>query len=92
MGAAVLNEMLGDDFSGIIGSDYYGAYRSFPERRAVAAQYCRAHRKRGICFLTESPDWATVNFGKRVEDARKKFSRAWGQKTRSQSRLTRLWP
>ena len=79
-GAAVLDEALGDDFAGAIGSDYYGPYRSFHERHPSKAQFCWAHLKREIRALIESPDRATASFGKRVEDARKRLFRAWKQK------------
>ena len=79
-GAAVLDEALGDDFAGVVGSDYYGAYRSFHERRPSVAQFCWAHLKRYIRALVESPDRVTANFGKRVEAAREKLFRARKQK------------
>ena len=75
-GAAVLDEALGDDFAGAIGSDYYGAYRSFHERHPSKAQFCWAHLKREIRALIESPDRATASFGQRVEDARERLFRA----------------
>ena len=79
-GAAVLDEALGDDFAGVIGSDYYGAYRSFHERHPSVAQFCWAHLKRAVVFLAESPDRVTASFGKRVEDAVKRLFRARRQK------------
>ena len=52
-GCKVLEEMLGKDFSGIIGADYWGAYRKYARLFDVRMQYCMAHLIRDIRFLTE---------------------------------------
>ncbi|MDA1129559.1 MAG: IS66 family transposase [Chloroflexi bacterium] len=52
-GGVVVNEILGTDFSGVVGSDRYGAYNRIPvERRAV----CFAHLKRNFQALAERED------------------------------------
>ena len=45
--------MLGEDFAGIIGADYWGAYRKYARLFDVRMQYCMAHLIRDICFLAE---------------------------------------
>ncbi len=43
--------MLGKDFGGIIGADYWGAYRKYARLFDVRLQYCMAHLIRDIRFL-----------------------------------------
>ena len=52
-GCKVLEEMLGKDFTGIIGADYWGAYRKYARLFDVRMQYCMAHLIRDIRFLAE---------------------------------------
>lgn len=53
-GCKVLEEMLGKAFGGIIGADYWGAYRKYARLFDVRVQYCMAHLIREIRFLTEN--------------------------------------
>jgi len=52
-GSKVLEEMLSEDFAGIIGADYWGAYRKYARLFDVRMQYCMAHLIREIRFLSE---------------------------------------
>ena len=52
-GSKVLEEMLGKDFAGIIGADYWGAYRKYSRLFDVRMQYCMSHLIRDIRFLAE---------------------------------------
>ena len=52
-GSGVLEEMLGQDFTGIICADYWGAYRKYARLFDVRMQYCMAHLIREIRFLAE---------------------------------------
>lgn len=52
-GCKVLEEMLGEGFGGIIGADYWGAYRKYARLFDVRMQYCMAHLIRDIRFLAE---------------------------------------
>jgi transposase len=52
-GSQVLEDMLGKDFAGIIGADYWGAYRKYSRLFEVRMQYCMAHLIREIRFLAE---------------------------------------
>jgi transposase len=52
-GCKVLEEMLGKDFTGIIGADYWGAYRKYARLFDIRMQYCMAHLIRDIRFLAE---------------------------------------
>ena len=53
-GSKVLEEMLGEDFAGIIGADFWGAYRKYARLFDVRMQYCMAHLIRDIRFLAEN--------------------------------------
>lgn len=52
-GSKVLENTLGKDFCGIIGADYWGAYRKYARLFDVRMQYCMAHLIRDILFLAE---------------------------------------
>ena len=52
-GCKVLEEVLGNDFAGVIGADYCGAYRKYARLFDVRMQYCMAHLIREIRFLAE---------------------------------------
>jgi transposase len=73
-GTAVLLEMLGADFAGIIGSDYFSSYRCYMEEFGGVLQFCLAHLIREVKFLAEFPDPATRAYGKRfLESLRELF-------------------
>lgn len=62
-GSKVLQEMLGEDFTGIVCADYWGAYRKYARLFNVRVQYCMAHLVREIRFLAghnikKLSDWA----------------------------------
>ncbi len=69
-GACVLEEVLGDAFGGILGADYYSAYRSYMGDD-VRVQFCMAHLIRDARYLTTLPDKVTKNYGTRVLEALK---------------------
>jgi len=52
-GSKVLFDLLGDEYEGIIGCDYWGAYRKFTRLSNATVQYCMAHLIREIRFLAE---------------------------------------
>jgi transposase len=52
-GSKVLTAVLGNDFTGIIGCDYWGAYRKYARLFDVRMQYCLAHLIREIRFIAE---------------------------------------
>jgi transposase len=52
-GCGVLEKTLGKTFGGIIGADYWGAYRKYARLFDVRMQYCLAHLIREIRFLAE---------------------------------------
>ena len=73
-GSEVLIQMLGREFAGVLGCDYFSAYRKYMGDFDVAVQFCLAHLIRDVKFLTTLPDPATRKYGQRVlEGLRKLF-------------------
>ena len=64
--SAVLVEMLGREFNGVLGCDYFSAYHKYMEDCGVAVQFCLAHLIRDVKFLTELPDTVTAAYGDAV--------------------------
>ncbi|HEX9640983.1 MAG TPA: IS66 family transposase, partial [Candidatus Krumholzibacteria bacterium] len=65
-GSEVLLEVLGEEFDGVLGCDYFSAYRKFMGDCDVRVQFCLAHLIRDVRFLTTLPDKVTKNYGERV--------------------------
>ena len=68
-GSKVLINVLGKEFEGTIGCDYFSAYRKYMKDFNVSVQFCIAHIIRDIKFLTSLPDEATVQYGKTLLEA-----------------------
>lgn len=68
-GADVLLEVLGKEFDGLLGCDYFSAYRKFMRETGVLVQFCLAHLIRDIKFLTTHPDRRNHAYGERVLEA-----------------------
>ena len=72
---AVLLEMLGADFGGVIGCDYFSSYRCYMGEFGGVLQFCLAHLIREVKFLLELPDAATQAYGQRfLESLRQLFA------------------
>ncbi len=67
-GSKVLLEVLGKEFNGTLGCDYFSAYRKYMKDMGVQVQFCLAHLIRDVKFLTTLPDRATQRYGERVLD------------------------
>ena len=52
----VLIEVLGTEFDGVLGCDYFSAYRRYHREFGVALQFCLAHLIRDVKFLTTLPE------------------------------------
>lgn len=68
-GSQVLIEVLGKEFEGTLGCDYFSAYRKFMKDFHVAVQFCIAHLIRDIKFLATLPDAPTRVYGEKLLDA-----------------------
>jgi transposase len=69
----VLIEILGREFEGTLGCDYFSAYRKYMEDFNVLVQFCIAHLIRDIKFLTQLPDEPTQAYGKKLLRAVKRL-------------------
>ena len=67
-GTEVLLRILGHDFHGILGCDYYGAYRKYTRQCSVLVQFCLAHLIRDVKYLCEFPDAQVNRYGQRLLD------------------------
>jgi transposase len=67
--ADVLINVLGDEFNGVIGCDYYSAYRRYMREFDVVVQFCLAHLIRDVKFLTTLPDARDQEYGTRLREA-----------------------
>jgi transposase len=65
----VLLETLGAEFSGVLGCDYFSAYRRYMRECDVVVQFCLAHLIRDVKFLTTLPDRRDRDYGERLRTA-----------------------
>jgi len=62
----ILIEVLGKEFDGVLGCDYFSAYRKYMKDFSIAVQFCLAHLIRDVKFLTTLPDRVTRAYGERL--------------------------
>jgi transposase len=86
-GSKVLKQCLGEAFGGIVGCDYFSAYRKFLRETDVWLQLCWAHLIRDVKYLTTLADRVTCNYGRRLLGKIKALFRAWHR--RGQTPLAR---
>jgi transposase len=67
--ADVLLDVLGEEFNGVLGCDYFGAYRRYMRECGVLLQFCLAHFIRDVKFLTTLPNAQEKAYGERVLEA-----------------------
>jgi transposase len=65
-GSEVLIHMLGEEFNGILGCDYFSAYRKYMKDCGILVQFCLAHFLRDVRFLVEHPNPRNQAYGRRV--------------------------
>lgn len=68
-GSQVLIDVLGQEFNGVLGCDYFSAYRKFMGDFNVIMQFCLAHLIRDVKFLVDSHDTSLKRYGEKVLDA-----------------------
>ena len=64
--SSVLIEVLGKEFDGVLGCDYFSAYHKYMKDFSIAVQFCLAHLIRDVKFLTTLPDRVTRAYGERL--------------------------
>lgn len=62
----VLIEILGKEFNGVLGCDYFSAYRKYMKDFNITIQFCIAHLIRDIKYLTSLPDIETKEYGENL--------------------------
>ncbi len=67
--AEVLMDTRGREFQGILGCDYFSAYRRYMRECSVRLQFCLAHLIRDVKFLTTLPDPRDRRYGERLRSA-----------------------
>lgn len=65
-GSKVLLDVLGEDFNGVLGCDYFSAYHKYMKDFNITLQFCIAHLIRDIKYLTGLPDAQTKAYGKKL--------------------------
>jgi len=65
----VLLEVLGEEFDGVLGCDYFSAYRRYMRKCNVLVQFCLAHLIRDVNYLTTLPDARDRAYGERLREA-----------------------
>jgi transposase len=89
-GSGVLLEVLGEEFNGVLGCDYFSAYRKYMKDVGVEVQFCLAHLIRDVKFLTTLPNVGTRRYGERVLDGlRRLFKVIHRRETMSEARFVR---
>ena len=62
-GSDVLVEVLGKEFDGVLGCDYFSAYRKYMHDFHPLLQFCLAHLIRDVKFLVEHPNKKNQTYG-----------------------------
>jgi transposase len=68
-GSDVLLDVLGAEFDGVLGCDYFSAYRKYMGQSHALVQFCLAHLIRDIKFLCSHPEPRNRAYGQRVLEA-----------------------
>ena len=76
-GRIVLDELVGEDFTGFMNLDYYSSNCSFAWHFDIKAQYCWAHLIREIRFLLKHPNEKTKAWAEQLQDRSRKMFSAW---------------
>ncbi len=65
----VLVAVLGEEFNGLLGCDYFSAYRKYMRDFDVLVQFCMAHLIRDVKFMLTLPSREDQVYGQRLRDA-----------------------
>jgi transposase len=65
----VLIGVLGTEFDGVLGCDYFSSYRRYHRECGVLLQFCLAHLIRDVKYLTTLPDERDRAYGERLREA-----------------------
>lgn len=79
-GSAVLRAVLGETFGGVIGCDYFSAYRKYMADSGATVQFCMAHLIRDVRFLAEQNNKSIARWGDKLLDWLRKLFHALHRK------------
>lgn len=65
-GSDVIIEVLGKEFDGVLGCDYFSAYRKYMKDFNIIMQFCLAHLIRDVKFLADFPNASVKIYGRRL--------------------------
>ena len=65
-GSKVLLEVLGEEFDGVLGCDYFSSYHKYMKDFNVTVQFCIAHLIRDIKYLAGLKDAETKAYGQKL--------------------------
>jgi len=71
--SGVLIDALGEEFNGVLGCDYFSAYRKYMREFSVEVQFCLAHLIREVKYLIGLPHERTRVYGERLLEALRKL-------------------
>jgi transposase len=80
----ILFDLLGEEFAGVIGCDYFSAYRKYMKDCDILVQFCLAHLIRDLKYLTTLPDEATKTYGKKLLEHMRRLFRTIHQREEMQ--------
>jgi len=72
-GSEVLIDVLGAEFNGVLGCDYFSAYRKYMKDFGVELQFCLAHFIREVKFILTLPGQRERAYAERLLDALRKM-------------------
>jgi transposase len=78
--AEVLMDTLGKAFGGVLGCDYFSAYRRYMREGSIQLQFCLAHLIRDVKFLTTLPDARDRQYGEGLRLALKELFAVFHQR------------
>ena len=62
-GSGVLMDVLGQNYAGSLGADFWGAYRKYARQCGVLIQFCLAHLIREVKYLCDFPEPSVQRYG-----------------------------
>jgi transposase len=86
----VLLDVLGAEFDGVLGCDYFSAYRRYHRECGVLLQFCLAHLIRDVKFLTTLADPRDRAYGERLREGLRKLFAVIHQRDERSPHLFRL--
>ena len=75
-GSDVLFDILGQNFQGTLGADFWGAYRKYARQCGVLIPFCLAHLIREVKYLCEFPDPSVQRYGQALRAGLKELFNA----------------